>query len=209
MATTGSAVEQTTQRRTQQQRRAESEQKLLGATAQLIVERGMAELSLTAIGQRAGCSHTLVNHLFGTKAALIDRLNGTVDEMYRGRISAAIEGKAGVDAVIAFAETYLALVTSDDPMARVHVVLWAQAVAGTADLRDSRIDWDRRFREGLGDVIAQATGRSRVDSYCKSSALVIVGLLRGVAMQQILDPGAVPMPRAIDRVAAAIRGIVA
>jgi AcrR family transcriptional regulator len=52
----------------------------------LIAERGVGRLSLAAIGQRAGCSHALVNHNFGTKAALIEQLNDTVDELYRRRI---------------------------------------------------------------------------------------------------------------------------
>lgn len=130
-------MKQPTRRRTQQERRAESERKLLEATAELIVERGFGQLSLTAIGQRAGCSHALVNHLFGTKAVLIERLNDTVDDLYRSRIPVAIEHKEGIDAVVAFVETYLLLVTSSDPIARVHVVLWAQAVAGAPDLRTS------------------------------------------------------------------------
>jgi AcrR family transcriptional regulator len=195
-------------RRTQQERRAESEQKLLEATAQLIVERGFGQLSLTAIGKRAGCSHALVNHLFGTKAALIDRLNDTVDELYRTEIPQSLVGKEGVEAVVAFVETYLALVTSSDPLARVHVVLWAQAVAGAPDLGDSRVEWDRHFRKGVAEVIARATGRRSSDIYCKTTAFVIVGMLRGVAMQQLLDPAAVSLPAAINRVADAVRGML-
>jgi AcrR family transcriptional regulator len=195
-------------RRTQQERRAESERKLLQATAQLIVERGFGQVSLAAIGQRAGCSHALVNHLFGTKAALIERLNDTVDELYRSHIPAAIEHRDGVEAVVAFAETYLTLVTSTDPMARVHVVLWAQAVAGAPELRDSRIEWDQHFRKGVADVIARGTGRSRSDAYCKTSAFVIVGMLRGVALQQLLDPAAVSRPAAIELVSDAVRGLL-
>ena len=195
-------------RRTQQERRAESERRLLEATAQLIVERGYGQLSLAAIGQRASCSHALVNHLFGTKAVLIERLNDTVDELYRNHIPAATENQEGVEAVVALVETYLALVTSSDPLARVHVVLWAQAVAGAPDLRDSRIAWDRYFRNGVADVIARATGRSRSDAYCKKSAFVIVGMLRGVALQQLLDPAAVPLPAAIERVSGAVRGML-
>jgi AcrR family transcriptional regulator len=201
-------MKQPTRRRTQQERRAESERKLLEATAELIVERGFGQLSLTAIGQRAGCSHALVNHLFGTKAVLIERLNDAVDDLYRSRIPVAIEHKEGIDAVVAFVETYLLLVTSSDPIARVHVVLWAQAVAGAPDLRTSRIDWDRHFRNGVADVIARATRKSRVDTYCKTSAFVLVGMLRGVAMQQILDPTAMSLPAAIERVTEAVRGLL-
>jgi AcrR family transcriptional regulator len=195
-------------RRTQRERRAESERKLLEATAQLVVESGFGRLSLTAIGQRAGCSHALVNHLFGTKAALIERLNNTVDELYRNNLEPAVDREEGVEAVIAFIKTYLALVTSNDPIAQVHVILWAQAVAGAPDLRASRVDWDRHFRNGVTEVIARATGRLGADTYCDTTAFVVVGMLRGVAMQHLLDPSAVALPAAVDRVADAVRGLL-
>lgn len=195
-------------RRTQEQRRADSERRLLEATAALVVERGFGGLSLVAIGERAGCSHALVNHLFGSKAALIERLNDEVDDLYRKQVSLAIEDKAGADAVVALARSYLELVTSDDPLARVHVILWAQAVAGSAELRDSRAEWDRHFRKGVSDAIAQATGTSYDDSFCETTAFVVVGLLRGVVMQHILDPSALPLPAAVERVSDAVRGLL-
>ena len=206
--TKSSAPKQSRQRRTQQERRAESERRLLEATAELIVESGVGQLSLAAIGRRAGCSHTLVNHLFGTKAALIDRLNAIVDDFYRSRMASAIEREHGVEAVVVLAQSYLALVTSDDPIARVHVVLWAQAVAGSPELRDSRVKWDRYFRRGVAELIARTTGRPRLDSYCETSALVFVGMLRGVAMQQILDPSTTSLSTTIDRVADTVRGLL-
>jgi hypothetical protein len=139
---------------------------------------------------------------------LIERLNDTVDELYRNQISAVVENQVGVEAVVALAETYLALVTGSDPMARVHVVLWAQAVAGAPELRDSRIAWDHHFRKGVADAIARATDRPRPDAYCKTSAFAIVGMLRGVAMQHLLDPTAVSLPAVIECVNDAVRGLL-
>lgn len=195
-------------RRTQQQRRAESERKLLAATAELVVDRGFAGLSLVAIGQRAGCSHALVNHLFGSKAALIDRLNDAVDEMYRSRVSRALEGATGADAVVALSRSYLGMVAGDDQLARVHVVLWAQAVAGGTELRESRIGWDRHFRDGVAEVIARSTGRVIDDPYCQTTSFVIVGLLRGCVMQHLLDPSALPLSTIADRVADVVRSLM-
>lgn len=201
-------MSQVRRRRTQQERRAESEQKLLAATAELIVERGFGQLSLSAIGERAGYSHALVTHLFGTKAALIERLNDIVDELYRSHIEAAIAGKDGFASVVAFVGTYLRLVTSSDPMARVHVVLWAQAVAGDQELRESRIEWDRHFRAGVAELVAGAYGKPEIDSGCETTAFIIVGMLRGVAMQQLLDPASLSLPAAIDRVVDAVHGLL-
>lgn len=195
-------------RRTQRERRADSEHRLVTATAALIVERGFGQLSLAAIGERAGYSHALVTHLFGTKAALIERLNDVVDELYRSHIEPAVAKAEGIDSVESFIETYLGLVTSTDPIARVHVVLWAQAIAGAPDLRASRIAWDRHFRAGVAQIVAGATGRDRVDIDCETTAFAIVGLLRGVAMQQLLDPGAVSPSVATNRAVQAVRGLL-
>jgi AcrR family transcriptional regulator len=195
-------------RRTQQERRADSERKLLDATAALIVERGYGQLSLNAIGERAGYSHALVTHLFGTKAALIGRLNDVVDELYRSRIEPAVAGKEGIASIDAFVATYLELVTSSDPIARVQVVLWAQAVAGAPELRESRIEWDRHFRAGVADLVRLTMKKVDVDEDCEATAFVIVGLLRCVAMQQLLDPAAVPLAAAVDRVVGAVHGLL-
>jgi AcrR family transcriptional regulator len=195
-------------RRTQRERRAESEQKLLAATAELIVERGFGQLSLSAIGERAGYSHALVTHLFGTKAALIERLNDIVDELYGNHIGPAIAEKEGIASVVAFVTAYLGLVTSSDPMARVHVVLWAEAVGGAPELRASRIQWDRHFRARVAELVARACGKPKVDNDCETTAFVIVGLLRGVAMQWLLDPTSVSLPAAIGRVVDAVHGLL-
>ena len=155
-----------------------------GATTELIAERGIGQLSLAAIGQRAGADHALVNHNFGTKAALIEQLNDTVDELYRRRIPAALEHKEGVDAVVAFAETYLGLATSSHPIALV--VCPAMGTSRRRRIRPSRLAHPvgpalpSRLVERDCSRDRQAKGRS----YSKTTAFVIVGLLRGVAMQR-------------------------
>lgn len=195
-------------RRTQQERRAESEHRLLAATAELIIERGFGQLSLVAIGERAGCSHALVTHLFGTKAAMLDQLNAMVEDLYRKRIEPVVASTTGLDSVAMFVQTYLDLATSDDPIARVHAVLWAQAVAGSAELRPSNIAWDRNIRGGVAKLVAQAAGKPAVDSSCETTAFVIVGLLRSVAMQYLLDPESVDLPSVVERAAAAAKALV-
>jgi AcrR family transcriptional regulator len=61
-------------RRTQVERRLESERALLGAAAEVIAERGITGASLTVIGERAGTSRGLPTHHFGSKDALVARV---------------------------------------------------------------------------------------------------------------------------------------
>ncbi len=177
-------------RRTQAERRAESDRRLLQATAELVVERGVEGASLAEIGRRAGYSHSLVHHRFGSKDALIERLNDEAVEQFSEATVRRIEGLRGADAVSAVAETYLGMVQGPDPVSRVHLVVWGEAVAAGADKRPYRVTWDRYFRTSLATLIRGGIddGSIRGDLDPEAGAVVVVGLLRGVALQFMLDP---------------------
>src|ERR1043165_2062786 len=70
-------------RRSQAQRTALSEDRLLGAALLLISERGYDRTTLQAIGDAAGYSRGLVSHRFGSKEgllwALLERMFGHWD----------------------------------------------------------------------------------------------------------------------------------
>ncbi|MFD8128576.1 helix-turn-helix domain-containing protein [Streptomyces mirabilis] len=72
-------------RRSQEDRRAEAERRLLEAAAELIGEIGTSRVTLAAIGERAGYSRGLVTHHFGSKSALMQRLVDVVTAEFRGR----------------------------------------------------------------------------------------------------------------------------
>lgn len=195
-------------RRSQGERRAHSEGKLLSATASLIVERGLNNISLAEIGRRAGYSHALVNHLFGTKIALIERLNKVVDDFYWEHTKHAMQ-QNGLDGLLSFVEVYLRLVTGDDPLGRVHVVLWAEAIAGAPEIRPSRAAWDQHFREGVGGLVARAARETGHEIDVDATSFMIVGLLRGVAMQLLVDPPSVSVQAAIVRVSGVVYQLLA
>jgi AcrR family transcriptional regulator len=152
-------------RRTQAERRAESDRRLLRATAELVVERGVEGASLAEIGRRAGYSHSLVHHRFGSKDALIERLNTAAVEAFVEATTERIDGLCGADAVGSVAEIYLGMVQGPDPVSRVHLVVWGEAVAAGADQRLYRVSWDRYFRTSLATLIrtGMADGSIRAD----------------------------------------------
>jgi AcrR family transcriptional regulator len=197
------------ERLSQVERRAESERRLLTATASLIIERGLNNASLVEIGRRAGYSHALINHLFGSKARMIDRLNDVAFDLYREETELALRGKEGIDLVLAFAETYLRLVTGDDPIGRVQVVLWVEAVSDASEIRPSRVLWDQRFREGVAALVVRACSCSGPEIDGEAIAFVIVGLLRGVALQLLIDSSAMTVGAAIGGVDDVLRGLLA
>lgn len=178
------------ERRTQAERRAESERRLLQASAELIVERGLELTSLADIGRRAGASHAAVNHRFGSKDELVDRLIEEGGAVYAATARRRLRGLTGIDALLELCAMYLDLVDDPDPIGRVHVVLWSEAVAHAAERRAAHLDWDRRLRDFIEALLADAVAEGTVDPAIPvpEVALSIVGSLRGIAMQLLLDP---------------------
>ncbi len=189
-------------RRTQAERRADSEQRLLRASVELIVEQGLDRTSLAGIGRRAGASHALVNHRFGSKDELVDRIIEEATRYYARAARDRVGEKTGLDALLEICTLYLDLVEGEDPIGRVHVVMWSEAIAHSATRRPAQLEWDRQFRAFLAGLIEDgiAQGTIRADAQVDETALTIVGALRGVAMQLLLDEGIeLPAARAMIR----------
>jgi hypothetical protein len=82
-------------------------------------------------------------------------------------------------------------VVSDlQPVNRARLVLWADAVAGPSeDVRPQMISADREFREEIEKRIQLAVSAGEVAESVDPNGLatVIVAMLRGVALQRVLD----------------------
>lgn len=197
-------------RRTQAQRRAESERRLLQAAAELIVERGLENTSLADIGRRAGASHAAVNHRFGSKDELVDRLIEKAGRYYGNIALERIGTRTGVDALLELSALYLELVQAPDPLGRVHVILWSEAIAHTAERRAAHSEWDRQFRAVVAALLEDAIADGTADPHLPVAevALSIVGTLRGIAMQLLMDPDATGLATAQDSIAVLIRDAI-
>lgn len=176
-------------RRTQVERRAESDARLLRAAAELIVERGIEGTSLAEIGRRSGYSHGLVHTRFGSKDAMIERLNSEAVRMFTTTTVGEVGETGGADALAIVSDTYLRLVLGPDPIARVHLLIWSEAIAQGSGRRSYRVSWDRVFRNALAAIIETgvADGSIRPTIEPQAAAVIIVGVLRGVALQLLVD----------------------
>src|SRR5215471_16965613 len=69
--------------RTQEQRRADAERRLVRAAAELVGEIGPAKVTLANVGERAGYSRGLATHHFGEEGAQVQRLLGAFTSQSR------------------------------------------------------------------------------------------------------------------------------
>ncbi|MCK9878723.1 TetR/AcrR family transcriptional regulator [Frankia sp. AgPm24] len=183
-------------RRTQLERRAESEEALLDAAADLVAERGVDGASLARIGSRAGASRGLPTHHFGSKDALVARLaqraQDRIDE--QNRANAARDGlhtgnSRGLDLLLLSVTTYLKRFENPDSDDRALIVMWGATFPVEASVA-GMVDAERRSRDGWTELIesGQRDASIRTDIDARTSAVLLQGLIRGLAANLMADP---------------------
>lgn len=176
---------------TQDERRAEAEQRLLEAAAELISEAGPAKVTLAGIGERAGYSRGLVTHHFGSKSALMRQLVDTVTQQFVDRIATVSETGTARQRLHALVDTYFDVLADLQPVNRARLVLWADAVAhDSPDVRPAMLEADRTFRRQVSTELAAAVDAGELPADVDATGLgsVVVAMLRGIALEHLVDP---------------------
>ena len=192
---------QTQERRSQAERRSRSEDALLEAAAELVAERGVQGASLASIGGRAGVSRGLPTHHFGSKDVLVARLA----ERAQSRIGQAMQEAqrsqaerigdlSALDEVLLTVDAYLEMFEDPTPDQRALLVMWGSTFPSDASV-DGMADAERRSYEGLSQLIVsgQHDGSVRADVDPMASAVLLHGLMRGLAALRLTDSGLTDM----------------
>jgi AcrR family transcriptional regulator len=177
-------------RRTQEERRTDAEQRLLTAAAELIAEAGPSGVTLANIGERAGYSRGLATHHFGSKGAMMLRLVDSVTSGFRQEVFVESASDSVLDEALGLVRAYFRELAQPRPDNRARLVLWADAVAaGAPDVRAAMLESDRSFRDELAKRIERgvSSGEFPKPVNASAAATVIIGMLRGVALQSMLD----------------------
>ena len=177
-------------RRTQEERRTDAEQRLLTAAAELIAEAGPSGVTLANIGERAGYSRGLATHHFGSKGAMMQRLVDSVTSGFRQEVFVESASDSVLDEALGLVRAYFRELAQPRPANRARLVLWADAVAaGAPDVRAAMLESDRSFRDELAKRIERgvSSGEFPKPVNASAAATVIIGMLRGVALQSMLD----------------------
>jgi AcrR family transcriptional regulator len=180
-------------RRTQAERRALSERRLLDAAVSLIAEQGSSRTTLAEVGERAGYSRGLVNQHFGSKSGLVAILTREIQERFRlETLAPALEGRSGLDALLAAVDAYLDAVEHFGRVARAFYALMAESVALAPEIRPTFANANGDFRAYVERWIRQGIerGEIRPDVEPAAQAALLVGTLRGVSLQRLVDPKA-------------------
>ena len=177
-------------RRTQAERRDESEQRLLVAAATLIEAEGFSAVTFDRVGALAGYSRGLASQKFGSKDGLVR----AVIAFIQIRLRALIDPRVAVELsparrILVWQQAMLEEVESD-PLFRSYFVMMAAAVGNRADVRDAFLAAHEDVRETLRAAIEEAQDAGEIGGAvdADSAALAIGSLTLGISVELLLDP---------------------
>jgi AcrR family transcriptional regulator len=188
-------------RRTQAERRAETERRLIEATMEIISSEGVRAVTMAAVGEAAGYSRGIVNHQFGTREGLMSAVARTA----QARFAPVTSGLRGRERVLSDVAAYLSALRSGARDARVFLRLWIAAIGGEEPgLQETFVARDAFFREHVAAAVREGIedGSIRSGADPEAAAFAIVGQLRGISLQLQLAPDAVDLAALADEVGA-------
>jgi AcrR family transcriptional regulator len=177
-------------RRTQAERREDSERGLVRAAISVAAERGVSAATFEAVGQRGGYSRSLVTRRFGSKQGLIDAVISYLH--HRRAVSATefgIDQMPGLDALLADTDLYLRSLSEKGEL-KAYFMFLSAAVADASSLRTAFAAAHEQVRSRLRQYVqkGQAEGCIRSDLDADAAALMVGSLQLGLSMQLLVDP---------------------
>lgn len=203
----GPRTPSTRQGRTQAERRATSEQRLLDATARVIAQRGTTSVSFADIAKVAGCSHGLPGYLFGSKTELLLALVDDVLERFRTDLVAPIVGRArGLHALLGMQRAFLLSLVRPLPYTRAIYVMMSETPALPPELQAAIRNHQEQARRLTRARVVEGIerGHIRPDVDPDAQAALWFGVMRGIGQQVLLDPDAIDVPAVTEEVIGAM-----
>jgi AcrR family transcriptional regulator len=191
-------------RRSQSDRRAQSDRLLLQAAAELIARRGYGATTLEQIGQRAGYSRGLVTQKFGSKEglvrALVTVLHQELDDVLDGQLAGGI---SGLEAILRIVDVYVRIFSEAQLKAapervvsvQAYYVLMSESVGVIPEVREFFVEANIRFRARLEThlTLAQESGAMRANLSPATAAAMIQSALSGLTLLWLVDRNTVDL----------------
>ncbi len=188
-------------RRSQPERRAEAEQRLLLAACKIVARKGVVGMTLADVGELAGYSRGLAAHHFGNKAGLLRALAAHINGNFMAEIHAAPPRNPGFDSVLGFVSVYLSRTDSNWTNTRALILLMAEAMVENSETHTGLAEYNQTVIHYLATHLQTgiANGEVRTDLQPDISAVLIIGALRGVMLQHLLHGAHIDLPAVRDQ----------
>lgn len=179
-------------KRTQAERTAQSDGLMLDAAIRLIVERGTAGTHLKDVGEMAGYSRGLASYRFGNKAGLFTFIIHAVGEQWLRELGVAVQGKEGLDAILAAIDAHYRFVSEAADQIRAFYVLWFDSIGPDPALKHVIAGIHERRRRDVEAWITTGieVGNIRDDANVRAVAEQFCASIIGIVYQWLVTPEA-------------------
>ena len=188
-----------TKRRTQAERTAASDAAMFKAAIKLIASEGPSSMTLTKICKESGFSGGLVSYRFGSKRNLLIATADRILELWQKRViePANLDSDTleGLEMVV---RLYFKAVRSRSDLMMAQFRLMNVSYSSYPELQPAFQDYDKKLRANIVEHIDRARSRGDVkaEADAHTFAIMLMGMLRGIAMQSFVDPKAVDLNKA-------------
>ena len=198
-------------RRTQEERKAESERRIIRAAIELFAAQGYLKTTMNQVGEAAGYTGGLVSHRFGSKEGLLKAVILRISKrFFEDQLRPSVGTASAEEAVRAMIEIYLKEVTIRQSRIRALYVLMGEALGAVPEVQEDIAELNAGFRNRFATLVQRGidSGEFSIGVDPEAAGILILGLLRGVTLQALADPEAIDIDRMIPVVqASALAGL--
>ncbi len=178
------------QRRTQAERTANSDSRMLEAATALILEHGTHNTTLREVGERAGFSRGLASNRFGSKEGLFSQLVKGFNHRWAQEVRKSVGDSTGLPAFSAALDAVEFFLLNRSNELKALYILWFESISSHEEVRKRlarnhtayRRDAERWLREGIRD----GTIRDTIDPAC--FAVEFASMIFGLIYQWLVEP---------------------
>lgn len=194
-------------RRTQVDRREESDRRMLRAATKLFARQGVSGTSLAEVGLAAGYSRGLPVDRYGSKRGLIEALLDSMAAWFEARVAGNVSGRQGVEAVLERIEAHVDGARKSPLATAALYAIYLESLGAMPALRPKVGALLERWR---GDLVvglrqAQAAGEIRSDIDSEQHAAIILGALRGLIIEHLMADAETDLDAIRDAVTGLVR----
>ncbi|MDE2362701.1 MAG: TetR family transcriptional regulator C-terminal domain-containing protein [Hyphomicrobiales bacterium] len=173
----------------QDERRRASDARMLRAAIDIIARKGAAGATLAEIGVAAGFSRGLPAERFGTKLALLNALMDFMEDWFHRRVAAAVAGRSGLAALRARIDAHIDSACASPTATAALYSLFLESLAAIPGLQPRTRALSASFHAGFRGHLDEArrAGELRAGADCDKVAQIVVGMLRGLIIQSLLE----------------------
>ena len=175
---------------TRADRSALSDQSMLDAAFELILEYGLEKTTLALIGKRSGYSRGLVTHRFGSKAGLFEALTKSISRKWLVYLKEEVGDKTGLSAMLSSVDALHRWVVDKPDDARVLQVLLNDSANPGSDLPAVASKAHERHHSDVVQWIreGQKSGEIRDHIDVDAAASYYVAYVSGLVYLWLINP---------------------